>query len=142
MKLNANASAMSTQATTYKPIYGHKYYGRLMFKSSDNFSAVDARYELRYSDVHGGSLIVVQKTAKSLDWVLLSNIITLPNDNYINQTWGFRNFTVNATSDSYVDNLLFIDLTETFGVGNEPSKEWCDENIPFFEGQYNLVINK
>lgn len=142
LKLNANVSAMSTQATTYKPIYGHKYYGRLMFKSSDNFSAVDARYELRYSDVHGGSLIVVQKTTKSLDWVLLSNIITLPNDNYINQTWGFRNFTVNATSDSYVDNLLFIDLTETFGVGNEPSKEWCDENIPFFEGQYNLVINK
>ena len=33
-----------------------------------------------------------------------------------------------------VDNFAFINLTETFGAGNEPSKEWCDANIPFFEG--------
>lgn len=33
-----------------------------------------------------------------------------------------------------VDNFAFINLTETFGAGNEPTKEWCDANIPFFEG--------
>ena len=29
---------------------------------------------------------------------------------------------------------MINDLTESFGVGKEPSKEWCDKNIPFFEG--------
>ena len=34
----------------------------------------------------------------------------------------------------YADGWMLIDLTETFGAGNEPSKGWCDANIPFFEG--------
>jgi len=35
---------------------------------------------------------------------------------------------------------VFVDLTETFGAGNEPSKEWCDNNIPFFDGSGTLII--
>ena len=35
--------------------------------------------------------------------------------------------------EGYVDDLLVVDLTETFGTGNEPSKEWCDKNIIYFE---------
>ena len=142
LKLSPNVTAMSIQRTSYKPIYGHKYYGRLMFKSSDNFSTSDSRYELFYTDAPGALLTVTQKNISTTDWKLLSNIISLPNDNYINEIWYFRNFEVNSNSESYVDDLLFIDLTEAFGAGNEPSKEWCDENIPFFEGQYNLLVSK
>ena len=32
------------------------------------------------------------------------------------------------------DGLMLIDLTEAFGSGNEPSKEWCDANINYFDG--------
>lgn len=32
------------------------------------------------------------------------------------------------------DNVLVVDLTETFGSGNEPNKAWCDANIDWFEG--------
>lgn len=39
-----------------------------------------------------------------------------------------------TTAPVWYDGLVLIDLTESFGSGNEPSKEWCDENIPFFEG--------
>lgn len=35
---------------------------------------------------------------------------------------------------AYYDGYLLVDLTESFGTGNEPSKEWCDENINWFEG--------
>lgn len=35
---------------------------------------------------------------------------------------------------AYYDGYLLVDLTETFGAGNEPSQEWCDENIDWFEG--------
>lgn len=34
----------------------------------------------------------------------------------------------------YYFNVLVVDLTETFGAGNEPTKEWCDENIEWFDG--------
>ena len=31
------------------------------------------------------------------------------------------------------DGLMLIDLTEAFDAGNEPSQEWCDKYIPYFE---------
>ena len=40
----------------------------------------------------------------------------------------------NATTSVWYDGVMLIDLTASFGAGNEPTKSWCDENIPFFEG--------
>lgn len=34
----------------------------------------------------------------------------------------------------YLDGAILVDLTEAFGSGNEPSIEWCDNNIVYFEG--------
>ena len=56
---------------------------------------------------------------------------------------GFRldyNNSRNATS-VWFDGVMLIDLTATFGSGKEPTKEWMDENIPFFEGTKNIVLN-
>ena len=39
---------------------------------------------------------------------------------------------------AYFDGLLFIDLTETFGEGNEPDKEWCDNHIDYFDGSSTI----
>lgn len=36
--------------------------------------------------------------------------------------------------ECYADGVVVIDLTESFGSGNEPSKVWCDENIDYFDG--------
>lgn len=36
----------------------------------------------------------------------------------------------------YVDGAMLIDLTASYGAGNEPSKEWCDSNIPYFSGSH------
>lgn len=48
---------------------------------------------------------------------------------------------INAATSSiiYLDDIMLIDLTESFGAGNEPTREWCDENIPFFEDSYTLA---
>ena len=40
----------------------------------------------------------------------------------------------------YYDGLAVIDLTEAFGAGNEPTKEWCDENIDYFDG--TMIVYK
>lgn len=41
-----------------------------------------------------------------------------------------------TAGEMWFDGMMLIDLTEAFGAGNEPSKEWCDNNIPYFIGTY------
>lgn len=48
--------------------------------------------------------------------------------------WNNTNKTSNTGEYYNVDDVLVVDLTETFGAGNEPSKEWCDQNISYFDG--------
>lgn len=38
----------------------------------------------------------------------------------------------------WFDCCMLIDLTACFGAGNEPTKEWCDNYIPYFDGMYTL----
>lgn len=33
----------------------------------------------------------------------------------------------------YIDNIVIVNLTSTFGNGNEPDKEWCDDHINYFD---------
>ena len=37
----------------------------------------------------------------------------------------------NCATSIYFDNAKLIDLTETFGAGNEPDKAWLDQYVQF-----------
>jgi len=39
---------------------------------------------------------------------------------------------------AHFDGYALIDLTETFGPGNEPTQEWCDEHIEWFDGTIKI----
>lgn len=43
--------------------------------------------------------------------------------------------------EAWYDGWMIIDLTATFGAGNEPTKDWCDKNIPYFEGTLKIIDN-
>jgi len=43
-----------------------------------------------------------------------------------------------AISQYYYDDVFLIDLTATFGAGNEPTKAWCDEHINYFDGSSKI----
>lgn len=43
---------------------------------------------------------------------------------------------------TWLDGLMLIDLTADFGAGNEPDKEWCDANLPYFSNKYNIKYDK
>lgn len=47
---------------------------------------------------------------------------------------------VTVGDKAYVYSAMFVDLTDTFGTGNEPNKEWCDRCI-YFDGN-SLVYRK
>lgn len=135
LKLRPNVTSMTT-ATMPTPIDGHLYYGRLMYKTSPTFTSSDARFETYYTDAIGAQLVYVQKMSlRNNGWTLYSSIQKLPNTNYSGyNNWILRNFTVNANEASYMDDIMVIDLTVAFGTGNEPNNDWCDKNIPYFEG--------
>lgn len=45
-----------------------------------------------------------------------------------------------SSNKIFYDALFLVDLTEAFGAGKEPSKEWCDTHI-FYEGDQCHVVN-
>ena len=45
----------------------------------------------------------------------------------------------NKVGSIWFDGLMIIDLTSAFGAGNEPTKDWCDNNIPYFEGTIQFM---
>lgn len=113
-----------------RPIANHKYYGGLMFCSNSGFSTADARFE--WFHVDGDTNNCLTFCQQSMDtngsWVKLSNIVTAGSSPSTG-SWVIRNFRVSPTAYSYNTRMMIIDLTEAFGAGSEPSKEWCDENI-------------
>ena len=43
-----------------------------------------------------------------------------------------------SSTSIWIDGAMCIDLTDCFGSGKEPTKEWMDVNIPFFTGTYTM----
>ena len=40
----------------------------------------------------------------------------------------------------YADSVMLLDLTQTFGSGNEPDVEWCNNNIPYADGTNTMFL--
>lgn len=136
-KLNTNSGTNIVYQSAPTPIAGHKYYGSCMVMTpSSTFTATDARWEWHLSDTSSGVLTFGNKKfATSGQWVKLSSIQSI--SDVTSGSWVFRNFTVKPSSECYVTRMIVIDLTDTFGSGNEPSKEWCDANIR----EHETIVN-
>lgn len=117
----------NTNTTTQKlpALYsGHKYYFSCRYRTSAN-STISIVLRNNGSDISNSNLFV---GASVSSFILSSRIISMP----INVSKDIGDVCVwnGNTSDSiYVSRFILIDLTDTFGSGNEPSKEWCDNNI-------------
>lgn len=135
-KFATGTTAMMTQNMP-TPIAGHKYYGALRWRTSgSSFSAADDRFEWYTADTATGHMVFANKgVATNGDWMLLSSIQSL--SSVSSGTWTLRNFLVNSTTDSWCSRMMIVDLTDTFGAGNEPTKEWCDANIR----EHETIVN-
>ena len=135
LMLSPNTTAMSTQTlSSTAPVLNHKYYGSIMYKTVSGLTAADNRFEWYNTDNPDALMVFANKKDTQGKWERLSGIGQITSTSYLDKSWYVRNFMVNATTNSYVDEVMIVDLTETFGAGNEPTKEWCDENINYFEG--------
>lgn len=117
---------------------GHKYYAscyRKRVQGSVNNVSTALQYRNDSSSVlKQVNLVYVSYDEKST-FYKYSVLHTLEDiANFAKLSFELRQEGTAEIVEQYMDGVCLIDLTETFGVGNEPSKEWCDKNIPFFEG--------
>ena len=49
-------------------------------------------------------------------------------------------YNIENTGYIYVDGVCIVDLTVSFGAGNEPDLSWCNANIDYFDG--SIVVYK
>ena len=137
--LKLGGDALAATKNSIPLIAGHKYYGREYIKTAGELTASDCRFEL-CGDVNGveKAFVFGWNRGNYPDWTAISNIVTA--DGSYDTGFGVRTFTVGGSVDAWVDSIVVIDLTAACGVGNEPSKEWCDANIPYFEESYLMDI--
>lgn len=139
LKLPAgNTTPMGIQSLS-PPILNHKYYSSVMLKSDGNTGGNDGRSEFYGGDGLGKNW-VFQSTLNfnNSSWTKVSSLHSIDVINASNFMW--RLFIVNPTANLFVDNLILVDLTAAFGLGKEPTKEWCDTNIPYFENEYSIQV--
>ena len=120
------------------PTAGHKYYGRTYIKSTGDISASDNRFEMWGGDGYGLNWVFARNDGNFPQWTMQSSIQYVDAVNA--SSFIVRNFVVSAQNTCWTDGLMIVDLTESFGAGLEPTKEWCDEQIPFFEGSVQLEL--
>ena len=137
--LRLGGDALAATRTAVVPINGHKYYGREYIKTAGQLDAADCRFEM-VGAVNGveKAFIFGWNRGNYPNWTVNSGIATI--DGSYTDGFGIRTFTVGGTVSAWVDSIVVIDLTEACGAGNEPSKEWCDANIPFFNGSYEMSV--
>ena len=69
-------------------------------------------------------------SASVTDWTFGSDIYTIPaSSKAMRLHAGY--YTGTTSLEMYTDNNVMVDLTESFGAGNEPSKAWCDAHLTY-----------
>jgi hypothetical protein len=117
----------------WQPVANHKYYGRHYLKTSGAVNL--ARFEINGGDSADTMIVMVAGSCNTAEWGFMSGIGSIASVNPA-PPWGtylIRDIFVDVPAQFYLDGIMVIDLTKHFGVGNEPTKEWCDANIPYFE---------
>lgn len=113
----------------------HKIYSRMMVRITDVGADVKPEIALEYRDA---SLLVIDKirTASQNTWYALSGVTPIVGyeNPYIRAIVFYETANVQKGRVLQVKDAMTVDLTQMFGTGNEPTKEWCDSNLSYFDG--------
>ena len=143
-----DTSKYHTGTMSYK-LVGSSGSPEVLANCSNNINMINSHiYYIRWFVYHEGapgttgcyfgiaepSFIEGQSIGPANQWNMISHINN--RNSFSSGSQGIR-FDYNNSNQSgtlWIDSALCIDLTDAFGSGNEPDKEWCDKNIPFFTG--------
>ena len=118
------------------PIAGHKYYGACWWYTSSGWTGGDTRFEWYIGDSETKKITFFSKGDTGGTWQKLSAIGSMSSVDA--GSYVLRNFATSSSGTAYCTNMMIIDLTDTFGAGNEPTKDWCDNNIR----EWNTIVGQ
>lgn len=130
---------VSTYATATIPqIQNHIYYGRIYeYHEATNLDGKGWQIYWPIAEPYFNST----GFGAAGQWNMLSAI-------NVRNSWASGNQSLRVDFDNayvagtvWYDGLMLIDLTETFGAGNEPNKTWCDSHIPYFIGTKVISVS-
>ena len=119
---------VSTTSYSLEPT--HLYYACVEVYSETGNGSIDFFWKSASPSFFGGKKVYANTWTK---WSIVSN-----RSNFTAGNYPYRlDFNNGGIADkAWFDGVMIIDLTETFGAGNEPTQDWCDKNIPYFTGTY------
>jgi hypothetical protein len=112
---------------------GHKYYARVLLKCDSNKVSLEL-----FGGLGGRAFAVGNNVFETVSIIATYDSATMANFQRI-QTCDTR------TSDwtpTQCQKFIVVDLTATYGAGNEPTKEWCDSNINFVNNTKSTVSGR
>ena len=111
-------------------VQNHKYYVCCWLYLPTSNSATGMQVYWPEAEPTMGTMVA--DTTKVNQWQKLSLVATRTNWLSGNQKFRFDIEGSISPNYVYVDGAMLIDLTDCYGEGKEPTKEWCDNNISFF----------
>ena len=149
MVVSEGISEVKARYVSYSPYYStsidkdKKYFISSQIKNVSLVSSTTPSYAL----TNGNSLLAESQHMgdyfDEIDTEKFSRVsrVVTANNNYTSIS--LMKFTTNLSSsqNAYFDDVIFVNLTDTFGSGNEPTKEEMDELIKvtgYIDGEYAL----
>lgn len=116
-------------------VSSHKYYLSLQFKFESQASGTIDWY---WPIAEPPAVEKFPISGDSNTWIRCSFVFTRPmfNDGKYQCRFDYNNESVNVAFR--IASCMLFDLTEAFGVGNEPSKEWMDNHISTFSNTHTV----
>ena len=137
-------SSTGSETIIYSSTYTYMNQNHIYYASIEKFEPTT------YSDVKNiqfywpeaepsmGNGHITNSSAKPGGWYRYSVVDSRTNWSSGNQKFRFDFENGGAARTAFFYGVILIDLTECFGSGKEPPKDWCDSNIPAFTGTYVL----
>mgnify|MGYP002521635809 FL=1 len=137
----SNAEVTSTMPGTIALDPSHTYYFRMSVYTEDSALSggagvgmywpiaepgMDWKYKFKSTDL--GKWVDVSWTAVRSSWSSGSYAMRVDFDNS------------KIAGSCWFDEVMIIDLTAIWGSGSEPTKAWCDANLPFVSGTVSLAL--
>ena len=149
MVVSNGVSKVSARYVSYSPYYStpidkdKKYFISSKIKNVDLTSGSGASFGLTNGNSPFAESQLMGKYFDEIDTEKFSRVsrVVTANNNYT--SIALMRFTTNLASpqNAYFDDVIFVNLTDTFGLGNEPSKEEMDEIIKltgYIDSEYAL----
>lgn len=132
--VDTNTTEVYANSSTSLPLNPeHIYYARIEAYQETKFGAVELYFPIAEPQMFN---LATGDVGKWNMYSVVKERSSFTAGNYTFRLDFNRERSTETAGSIWYDGWMIIDLTEAFGSGNEPTKEWCDKNIPYFTGTY------